>query len=104
MLNRIVSIGFAVLLLAAPQAAAATDFAEALARELSSGALVAEADDETAALATLTMFYADRDMRPAWVTPEAAGERAVTLARILAAADDDALDPDDYGSADNRPR
>ncbi|MDH3919296.1 MAG: L,D-transpeptidase family protein, partial [Rhodospirillales bacterium] len=98
MLNRIVSIGCALLLLAPPQAAAA-GFAEALARELSSGALVAEADNETAALATLTRFYADRGMRPVWVTAEAAGERAVTLAKILVAANEDALDPDDYGGA-----
>jgi murein L,D-transpeptidase YcbB/YkuD len=98
MLSRITPLVFVLLLLAAAPAWA-TGFTEALARQLGSGADSVDSDEEATVLAALAQFYHDRDMKPVWVTPEGAGERAVALAAILTAADEDALDRDDYGAS-----
>jgi len=98
MLNRLASFVLLPLLLAASPALAA-GLAEELTRELHSGAEAAASDSEAATLANLVQFYSNREMEPLWVTAQGATERASQLSAILAAADEDALDPDDYGAA-----
>lgn len=68
----------------------------ALAEEFTSGIAAAATDDEVEALTVLQRFYAARADRPLWVQDTAAGPRAERLARLLAAADLDGLDPADY--------
>jgi murein L,D-transpeptidase YcbB/YkuD len=92
----------AVMLLAAaalPRTAVAADLPSALAEELVSGAAAAGNDDEIQTLTVLDRFYRARDYRPLWVLETSAGPRAGELARLLAAADLDGLEPDDYRAA-----
>ncbi len=98
MLSRLALFVLVPLLLAA-WPASAVGLAEALTRELNSGAQSVESDDEAAIFANLVLFYSDRNLAPLWVTTQGATERALQLSTILAAADEDALDPDDYGAA-----
>jgi L,D-transpeptidase YcbB len=72
--------------------------AEGLLRQLQAGAGVPATEQNAADLALLARFYEERQMRPLWITDQAATGRALTLAAILAAADQDGLDPDDYGA------
>ena len=70
----------------------------ALVEEFTSGIAAAATDDEVETLTVLQRFYAARGDRPLWVQDTAAGPRAERLARLLAAADLDGLDPADYRS------
>jgi L,D-transpeptidase YcbB len=86
---------FALVL--ASQAMAASR-AEGLLSELQAGAGVAASEQNAADLALLARFYQERQMRPLWITDRTVTGRGVELARILAAADQEGLDPDDYGA------
>jgi murein L,D-transpeptidase YcbB/YkuD len=81
----------------AAQATAATR-AEGLLRQLQAGAGVPATERNAADLALLARFYQERQMRPLWITEQAATRRARTLAAILAAAGEDGLNPEDYGA------
>ena len=59
----------------------------------------ANGDDEVETLTQLEAFYRGRGRAPLWVSEGGAGERAQRLAALLAAADQDALDPADYHAA-----
>jgi murein L,D-transpeptidase YcbB/YkuD len=89
--------GLAIALVLLPHAEAAD--AEDLLRQLQAGAGVPASEQNAEDLALLARFYDERQMRPLWITGEAATERAVALAAILEAADQDGLDPEDYGAA-----
>ena len=81
----------------AADATAATR-AEGLLRQLQAGAGVPASERNAADLALLARFYEERQMRPLWTADQAATRRGRTLAAILAAAEQDGLDPDDYGA------
>jgi murein L,D-transpeptidase YcbB/YkuD len=87
----------AIALVPLPHAEAAD--AEDLLRQLQAGAGVPASEQNAEDLALLARFYDERQMRPLWITGEAATERGVALAAILEAADQDGLDPEDYGAA-----
>ena len=72
--------------------------AEGLLRQLEAGAGVPATEQNAEDLAILVRFYQERQMRPLWIRERSATERAGTLAGILAAADQDGLDPNDYGA------
>lgn len=59
---------------------------------------IAGTEEQAESLAMLEGFYRQRDMRPLWVDDRGASPRARQLATLLAQADFDALDPDDYGA------
>ena len=82
-----------------PAPAFAASFAEELAAQLRLGAGSAVTEEDSDALAALERFYRDRALRPVWVSEERASERASQLAALLANADVDGLDPEDYGVA-----
>jgi murein L,D-transpeptidase YcbB/YkuD len=84
------------LVLACPAMGASQ--AEALLRQLQAGAGVPATEQNAADLALLARFYEERQMRPLWIADQAATPRALTLAAILAAAEQDGLDPDDSGA------
>lgn len=44
----------------------------------------------------ITKLYAQREMRPLWVSPEGPGAKALTIANALNASFDEGLNPDDY--------
>ncbi len=98
MLRRVRSSAIALLLLAAGPALAAS-FPEQLVSELDAVAHATQTEDAAATLGKLFKFYSERGMAPIWVTPQEATARAFEVAAILAAADHDGLDPDDYGAA-----
>ncbi|MGH8722245.1 MAG: peptidoglycan-binding protein, partial [Burkholderiales bacterium] len=87
-----------LLLLWLPGAAHADAFQDALAGELLTGHAASGGDETTSDLATAASFYAQRDNAPLWVTGGAANERALLLAEILLRADEEGLDPADYGA------
>lgn len=61
------------------------------------GAPISEAPiPENRVADALRAFYLDRDLAPVWVTEAGAGPRVETLTAILAAAEDDGLDPAAY--------
>ena len=95
MLARIVLVLLLGFMPIAPAAAALSDelAAEILARVDSTGD-----EYETRALLVLEEFYRSRAMAPVWVEETRVTPRARELAALLAAASDDALDPDDYGA------
>ena len=84
------------LVLAAPAIAASA--AEEILRQLQSGAGVAATERNATDLALLARFYEERQTRPLWLADRAASDRAQALAEILEAADQDGLNPDDYGA------
>jgi murein L,D-transpeptidase YcbB/YkuD len=84
------------LILAAPAVAASR--AADLLRQLQSGAGVPATEQNAADLALLARFYQERQMRPLWITGQTVAARGVELAAILAAAEQDGLDPEDYGA------
>ena len=67
-------------------------------RQLQSGAGVPATEPNATDLALLARFYEERQMRPLWISEQAATGRAHALAAILQAADQDGLSPDDYGA------
>ena len=73
--------------------------AEEILRQLGAGAGVPASEQNAEDLALLVRFYQERQLQPLWITEHAATARAGTLAAILAAADEDGLDPEDYGAA-----
>lgn len=86
----------------APVPALAAPIEEALAARLERGLGGAAPEDEAAALAALGPFYTARGMAPLWVSEAGATARARTLAGLLAEADLDGLDPEDYGADEIR--
>ena len=76
----------------------AAPHAQGLLGQLETGAGVPASEQNAEDLAVLARFYQERQMRPLWIGERSATERAGTLTRILAAADQDGLDPDDYGA------
>jgi murein L,D-transpeptidase YcbB/YkuD len=88
---------FLALALAAPALAASP--AAGILQQLQSGAGVAATERNATDLALLAGFYEERQMQPLWTTGGAATARAQALATILATADRDGLNPDDYGAA-----
>ena len=88
----------AIALVFLPAAAAAAGAADLL-RQLQAGAGVPASEQNAEDLALLARFYDERQMRPLWITDHAATERGVALAAILEAADQDGLDPEDYGAS-----
>ena len=88
-----------ILIFAGLPALAAT-LGEELAAELRAGAAT---EEEAETLAVLEGFYRAREMRPLWMSEAGASagpnDRARALSALLSAAEDDALDPDDYGAA-----
>ncbi len=66
-------------------------FAEELRRGLDSAG---PAEDRIAEV--LRAFYTDRDLAPVWVTEAGPGPRVAAAIDVLAAAEDDGLDPADY--------
>ena len=78
--------------------AQAQTLSDRIAAELLTGldAAATEADVET--LAAVEGVYRSRAMRPIWVAEDGVLPRARDMARLLAAADLDALVPDDYGA------
>lgn len=77
----------------------AASLGEELLQQLRSGASVPASEENTEDLVLLTEFYQERQMAPVWVGADGASEQAFALATLLEAADDDGLDPDDYGAA-----
>jgi murein L,D-transpeptidase YcbB/YkuD len=88
----------ALLAVALASQASAVSRAEAILRQLQSGAGVPASEPNAMDLALLARFYEARQMRPLWITDQAATGRARTLATILEAAVQDGLNPDDYGA------
>jgi L,D-transpeptidase YcbB len=80
-------------------AALAASSADGILRQLQTGAGAPATERNATLLAVLAGFYEERQMRPLWITDRAASGRALTVAAILQAADQDGLDPDDYGAA-----
>jgi L,D-transpeptidase YcbB len=97
-LNAVASWAGAMVVLVAMTAAQAQSRAEKLLQQLRAGASVPASEQNAEDLALLARFYQERQMRPLWITDRAATGRAVELAAILSAADQDGLDPDDYGA------
>jgi murein L,D-transpeptidase YcbB/YkuD len=89
---------FILLLLVTPPAAAGA-LEDALAAQLQLAASNAATEENTQTITVLEGFYRSRQMGPLWVAEAGASERAKELSRLLSAADLDALDPDDYGTA-----
>ena len=71
--------------------------AETILRQLQAGAGVPATERNATDLALLAGFYKERQER-LWVTDRGATPRAHQLASILQNADQDGLDPDDYGA------
>jgi L,D-transpeptidase YcbB len=88
---------FLTLVLASPALAASA--AEGILQQLQSGAGVAATERNATDLALLARFYEERQMRPLWIADRAPTGRAHALAVILQAANQDGLNPDDYGTA-----
>jgi murein L,D-transpeptidase YcbB/YkuD len=97
-LRPVASWAGAMVVLVAMTAAQAQSRAEKLLQQLQAGASVPASEQNAEDLALLARFYQERQMRPLWITDRAATGRAVELAAILSAADQDGLDPDDYGA------
>jgi murein L,D-transpeptidase YcbB/YkuD len=101
-LRRCAAAALAAWLLAGLQVSARAEapaHAAAILRQLEGGAGVPASEQNALDLALLVRFYQERQMRPLWIGAAAASERARTLAGILAAADRDGLEPEDYGAA-----
>ena len=81
-----------------PSAAWAGPLEEALAARLERGLGAAETEDQAAALAELGRVYRARGLAPLWVGEGGLGARGEKLARLLAEANLDGLDPKDYGA------
>lgn len=88
----------ALALVLTPAPVLAASFADELAGQLRLLAGGSPSEAETEALVALERFYRGREMRPIWVTEHGASERARTLAALLAEADRDGLDPEEYGA------
>lgn len=86
------------MLLAVVAPVCASTFGESLAAQLRLGVGTVSSDEDAEMAALLDRFYRARSMAPLWVSEREADSRATQLAALLAAADDDALDPDDYGA------
>ncbi len=87
-----------VLILFTTAIAQAQTLAERIEGELLTGLDAAATEDTAATLAIVEEFYRARGMQPIWVSEEGVLPRGRDMARLLAAADFDALDPDDYGA------
>ena len=81
-----------------PRVAWAGPLEEALAARLERGLGAAETENQAAALAVLGRVYRARGLAPLWVEEGGLGARGETLARLLAEAHLDGLDPKDYGA------
>ena len=94
-------VAAALLLLLSPSAwaeePAEASFADELRRGLEMTAVGAAGGAEDRIAEALRGFYLDRDLTPVWVTEAGTGPRVAALIDILAAADEDGLDPADYG-------
>src|SRR3546814_14309584 len=89
-----------ILVLAAPgRPVLAEGLPFALAEALDGGLAAAGTDEEAAGFADLGRFYLSRVHLPLWVLDDAAGPRAQTLFKGLAAADLAGVDPDDSTSS-----
>ncbi|SLN59053.1 L,D-transpeptidase family protein [Oceanibacterium hippocampi] len=93
---------FVVLLLVAafggPAGAASDGFRAALATRLQETGSPLFSARAAADYKALREFYAARDHEPVWVSDKAVLPRAVALDRVLRAAAEEGLDPDDYGA------
>ena len=88
----------AILSIVMASQALAASAADGILRQLQSGAGVPATEPNATDLALLARFYEERQMRPLWISEQAATGRAHALAAILQAADQDGLSPDDYGA------
>lgn len=79
--------------------AAAQDIAAAIEERLDLAAAAADNSDAAMQIAELRQFYADRAFKPLWIEADGANARAKVVAAILAAADQDGLDPEDYAAS-----
>ncbi|HYE50444.1 MAG TPA: L,D-transpeptidase family protein [Azospirillaceae bacterium] len=95
---RALAAGAALLLLAA-WPAQARDLGEALRDRLESGVGIPVSDREGQDLLILAKFYESRRVQPVWVTAGGPTARARALFAQLARAEEDGLDPADYGLA-----
>lgn len=86
-----------------PAIAQEAPLVSALRAQIDAAAVEVIEEEDAADLALLMRFYAEREGRPLWVTPEGATEAAFSAAGILKAADREGLDPDDYGAAAIQP-
>ncbi|MEJ2015620.1 MAG: hypothetical protein P8X61_08385, partial [Limibacillus sp.] len=86
-----------------PASAQEAPLVSALRAQIDAAAVEVTEEEDAADLALLMRFYAEREGRPLWVTPEGATEAAFSAAGILKAADQEGLDPDDYGAAAIQP-
>jgi murein L,D-transpeptidase YcbB/YkuD len=89
---------FSLLLLVTPPALAGP-LEDALSAQLRLAASDAATEEGTRTITVLEGFYRSRQMAPLWVTEAGARAPAKELSQLLSAADQDALDPDDYGTA-----
>ena len=76
---------------------------EALRAQIDAAAVEVTEEEDASDLALLMRFYAERGGEPLWVKPEEATPAAFALAEILKTADQEGLDPDDYGAAAIQP-
>lgn len=79
--------------------AAAQDIAAAIEERLDLAAAAVDNSDAAMQIAELRQFYADRAFKPLWIEADGANARAKVVAAILAAADQDGLDPEDYAAS-----
>ncbi len=87
-----------ILLVLAAGPALAADLRSELAASFQPALAAAESTDRQESLALLEAFYRGRDMAPLWVEESGVTRRGRALARILGAADVDALNAADYGA------
>ncbi len=78
--------------------AQAQTLAERIEAELLTGFDAVATEDAAATLAIVEEVYRARAMRPIWVSESGVLPRGRDMARLLAEADLDALDPNDYGA------
>jgi murein L,D-transpeptidase YcbB/YkuD len=98
------SAALALFLIAtAPAPALASAVSESLRAQMERAATQLVNEEDASDLALLMRFYQARGGEPLWVSAAGASEEAYRLAGILAAADREGLDPDDYGSAAIQP-
>jgi murein L,D-transpeptidase YcbB/YkuD len=93
------ALALVAALLGAAAPAAAQDPAEQLALQLQLGTGETASERGAEDLVLLARFYKERQMAPLWLDASGPSARAGALAAVLRSADQDGLDPEDYGVA-----
>jgi murein L,D-transpeptidase YcbB/YkuD len=99
-LSAVLAISLVVFAIPSARASAV---AESLRAQMEKAATQLVNEEDAGDLALLMRFYQTRGGEPLWVSDAGASADAYKLAEILAAADLEGLDPDDYGSAAIQP-